>query len=510
MNPLRARSRHHPRLLTFAGLVALAAAFSATAFAGSPSSGGTDAARYAGMPDPEALDQPSDYTTARQSAAFALGRSSVRLLGTQLIYDIDEATGQIVGARREELGAVVYQAATDSQTFADKQFVQLLSGPFAGSWVDTSDTTRGLASRSLSNSQLEVAAGRHTGVRFYSGGNIRVRQPVFMAGPATYSVSRRATFRGRTFYLVSDGPLADRWISERNGVTLVSNESQASANVDLLRRPNATPSPTAPPTEPAPVSDEVIAPPAVSPSPAPSDPPALSPLAGSWKGIVLIYRDTDVTFTRSDGSDYHLQVHMSDAMHDLVLDTVARFQHSVSNWSSGMVEMPIDVVEVPHPLTSLDQFGSGYWVGPNSVEADINQYAPTGSYDSVFVIWQARDDAGQEVPVGGWGLTLPPGTWANGAGYSSIIAPAALWWWSESPAPEEVFMHEWLHQVIFWNEGKARPSVDLHAPDRFGYGPTGGTYRGWLSDVMTGHVPDGDHMNGITAAMWAADKPSAP
>jgi hypothetical protein len=201
---------------------------------------------------------------------------------------------------------------------------------------------------------------------------------------------------------------------------------------------------------------------------------------------------------------------MNDTMHDVLLDTLDRYQHSVRTWSAGYAAMDLTYVEVPHPITRLDKLGSGYWVGPDSVEADLDQYAPTGRYDSVFVVWQAKDDSGEKVPVGGWGLTLPPGGWANGAGYSSIITPSQLWWWTSSDVPEEVFVHEWMHQVIYWNEQNDRMDFDLHAGSTYGYEQENGTWKRWLTDVMQGKVRDGDHFIGVGPDDWAAGTPTNP
>lgn len=268
--------------------------------------------------------------------------------------------------------------------------------------------------------------------------------------------------------------------------------------------PTTAPTPTAAPID-APTATPVATPTA-GPTTAPTASPTATP-AATWKGVVLVYRETDVTFTRADGTDYRLQARMGNAMHDLVLDTVDRYRRSVRSWSGGLAAIQLDVVDVPHPITELDSLGSGYWVGPHALEADIDQYAPTGSYDSIFVVWQSKDAAGEIIPVGGWGLTLPPGSWANNAGYSSVITPSEMWWWTNSSAPEEVFIHEWMHQVVYWNEQSSGFDFDLHAGRSYGYDDADGTWKRWLSDVMQGRVREGANYVGVNAEMWAAGSP---
>ena len=348
--------------------------------------------------------------------------------------------------------------------------MRITSGQFSGWWVAAKSARPSALRRFSAPAQIQLDRGLQVGVRFFADGAVRTRTPVDLARAGTFLASRRATFAGRTFYFMSSGPLAGRWVS-----TLRATYQGV------------------PPTTTS------------VPEPEPSSAPA-----ATWKALVLVYRETNLTFERADGTNYHLRARMDGSMHNLVLDTLSRFRRSVRGWSSGLAAMEMNVVDVPHPLTSLDEFGAGYSVGPRSTAADIDEYAPPGRYDSVFVIWQAKDDAGEMVPVGGWGLSLPPGSWANGAGYSSIITPTWEWWWTDSSAPEEVFVHEWMHQVIFFHENAGRMKLDLHAGSAYGYKQSNGTWKGWLSDVMQGKVRDGDRSVGVSRDTWAAGTPIHP
>ncbi|MEX2548213.1 MAG: hypothetical protein WD830_10555, partial [Chloroflexota bacterium] len=367
------------------------------------------------------------------------------------------------------------------------------------------------------------------GLRFYSDGNVRTRRQVSLASAQTFSASRRATFNGREFVFLASGPLAGRWVSQ-SGASLVAGsagqqtvapttEPTAAATSKPTTAPTSTPTvtPTSTPRTTASPRPSATAAPTQAPTVAPTVAPTATPTpaataqpAAKWKSLVLIYRETDVTFTRADGTEYHLQARMSATMHDVVLDTVDRFRRSVGIWSGGLASTSLTIVEVPHPITTLNKLSGGYWVGPDSVEADLDRYAPTGTYDSIFVMWQAKDDSGEKIPVAGWGLTLPPGGWANGAGYSSIITPSQLWWWTSSSAPEEVFIHEWMHQVVYFNRDAGRMNLDLHGGTAYGYAQENGTWKRWLSDVMQGKVRDGDKFVGVSPQMWAAGTPSNP
>jgi len=452
--------------------------------------------RYAGMPAPEAYRPPTDVA------------ATVRLQGKQRLYRFDPSL-RVTRERIASLGASSVFGIADGPRIMDgRQYVQLDGGRYSGWWVAAPDAQPQAASFFTPAATVRLGRGVTLGVRFYAGGTVRVRQPIRLNSATTFSASERATFGGRQFVLLTTGPLAGRWVSLRRA-RVVESQSVTNPTPRPTSSASATPtaSPTAAPTV-APTSAPTASPtaaPTVAPTPAPTAAPA-----ATWKGVVLVYPGTDVTYTRSDGTDYHLTATMSTQMHDLVLDTLGRFKRSIGTWSDDLVHMDLDIVEVPHPVTSLDYLGSGrYWVGPQAIEADMNQYAPTGSYDSIFVVWQARD-AREIIPVGGWGLTLPPGSWANGAGYSSVITPSDMWWWTESAAPEEVFVHEWLHQVLYWNEQHDRLHLDLHAGASYGYHAENGNWRRWLSDVMTGNVWATDHYTGVSRDMWAADQPTRP
>ena len=354
-----------------------------------------------------------------------------------------------------------------ARTFGGNSYIELTGKPFDGWWVRAFSLDFETAGKLAQGTRVRLSSGDHRGLRIYGSGEVRTRRAVRLANAASFSASRRMTFEGRTFLFLTDGPLANRWVVQSYRVRVINPDKDGDAT-------------------------------------SPSQPMA------TWKGLVLIYRDTDVTFTRPNGTEYRLQAHMGAAMHELVLDTLDDFANSVGNWSDGTAALDLEVVEVPHKLTNLNEFGSGYWVGPQAVERDIDSYAPHGTYDSVLVIWQPKDDAGVQVPVPGWGLTLGPGPWANGAGFSSITTPGEMWWWTGSDVPEEVFVHEWMHQVIFWNEAHDRLELDLHAGGSYGYEAAGGTWKRWLADVMTGAVRDGDRHIGIKPEMWSADQPTRP
>ena len=420
--------------------------------------------RSANMPDPVAFDE----------GQAIIGASTVRIRGRQMLYRIDTAAGKITRKRRVDFGRASVQSGNEHpQTFGARKYIKLTGGRYRGWWVAAPKTAPSSVTRLGKAAAVRIKGGDRAGVRFYANGTVKTVRAVHLTSAATFAASRRGSFNGRTFYFVTEGAFANRWVSARTAT--------------LVRAQGSTPSSPLPDPSPEPVST-----------------------AATWKIAVLIYSETDVTFVRSNGSEYRLRTKMTATMRDLAGQVLRQYRNSVGNWSGGLAAVDMDIIDVPHALTSVNKFGGGYWVGPDSVSADLDRYAPPGEYDSVIVLWDSKDADGVEVPVAAWGLSMAPGWWANGAGYSSIIVPTHMSWWTDSAAPEEVFVHEWLHQVIYFQENAGRMRLDLHAAAQYGYTAKNGSYKVWYSDVMRGLVRDGGGYLGLSRQIWAAGTPSDP
>lgn len=408
---------------------------------------------------------------AYEQLKVTIGASTARLRGRQTLYRINVTTGQIVRQRRVDFGAAsTYRSRETVRTFGGRPYIKLTGGPYRGWWVNA-PTAHPTSSQKLSDtSKVRIRGGDRFGVRFYADGKVKTRRAINLSSAATYAASRRATFFGRTYFYVAEGPFANRWVSSRVAKLVSGSLAQTS--------PDPTPTSTAP--------------------------------AATWRTAVLIYPETDVTFTRPDGSAYRLQTNMSGTMRGLVGDVIHRYRDSVGAWSDGLAAVDLDIIDVPHAVPSLNRLGDAYWVGPDAVESDLDRYAPTGTYDSVIVVWDATDDSGVTVPVAAWGLSMAPGWWANGAGYTSLITPASMTWWTQSPVPQDVFVHEWLHQVIYFHEDAGRMKLDLHAAEQYGYTDYNGTWKSWYADVMRGLVHDGSRYLGLSREIWAAGTPRTP
>ena len=301
---------------------------------------------------------------------------------------------------------------------------------------------------------VELLAGTRTGYLFNSSGEqIATKTVTFKAAEAD-TASRRLRKGDATYLLLNWGPLAGYWVRLNSAIRLVQ------------------------PT--------------------------------SWKVLVLVYRQTSLDFVGADGETRHLEATMSPSREALVLRTVPT-PGLVANWSSGVAAHRQTVVYPTRPLTSLSPLGNGaYWVGPGDVAAELDAYAPPGTYDSVLVLWQPWD-TDDYVPSWGWGLGLSAGPHSNGAAYATITVPPSdrSWWVTNMEFPGEVYLHEWLHGVIDYHHAHGAQVPDLHNNAYFDYSDDDGSWRRWYTDLMQRHVrdPRSGAAVGIDYRVWQAGTP---
>lgn len=181
----------------------------------------------------------------------------------------------------------------------------------------------------------------------------------------------------------------------------------------------------------------------------------------------------------------------------------------LANLSGDAAGMTQEIFDANRPLTSLTcESPARFWPSPNDTRAELDELAPPGRYDSVFVLWPQRDFAtGSAVPCDAWGLAIGACDWSKGATYAAIAtAPTAAW---SGEAPGEVWLHEWLHGVCqhFARRGHAMPERDADGAELHGYvrSPTSG-WCDYYRDLMRGNVLENDRRIGIPVAAWSSEK----
>jgi cellulase/cellobiase CelA1 len=177
-----------------------------------------------------------------------------------------------------------------------------------------------------------------------------------------------------------------------------------------------------------------------------------------WNVLVLVYQQTDFTYTDANGRSRHVVANMSqdEAMRAY---TAARkfFETDVPYLTTGNMQ-PDVTFRYPSKLASLSPFGGAFWPSYDDVAAEHDPH-----YDSIVVVWDASgtDQAtGETVYLTNYGgLTPPMGT---GQTYATIPID------SVSLDNRNVFKHEWGHSILFYQDAAGiapKPAADNHIND---------------------------------------------
>jgi hypothetical protein len=193
---------------------------------------------------------------------------------------------------------------------------------------------------------------------------------------------------------------------------------------------------------------------------------------------------------------------------DVIDDAVGSFRgfpELVRELTSGAATVEYQIKAIARPLTSLTERDENeFWPSPDDTRTELDQLAPAGRHDSVFVLWPKHNFQDKtSVPGGAWGLALGGSHWSNGATYTAVANAPGLAWRNEMCG--EVWLHEWLHGVChyFAQRGFAMPQLDdgaeLHGYQR---SPTTG-WTDYYRDLMSGTVSENGSRLGIPLAAWA-------
>lgn len=239
-----------------------------------------------------------------------------------------------------------------------------------------------------------------------------------------------------------------------------------------------------------------------------------------WKTLLLVYRELDVRLpvardllvgrdsvepTKSGKTRKRFHHIASERELADALDSFAGFPQLVSELTNGAATIEHEIVNVDHALTSLTRESeTRFWPSPDDIRSDLEEFAPIGKYDSIFVFWPQRDlKNGMAVPCDAWGLATGASDWSNGATYAAIAnAPSSAW---KNEARGEVWLHEWLHGVCahFAQRGHTMPERDADGAELHGYvrSPTAG-WTDYYRDLMNGMVVENGKRLGIPLDAW--------
>jgi hypothetical protein len=226
--------------------------------------------------------------------------------------------------------------------------------------------------------------------------------------------------------------------------------------------------------------------------------------------LLLVYRELDVRLPRGRKRRFRHRA-SDDEMADAI-ESFRAFPNLAAGLTAGAARVEPTIARMHEPLRSVSaEEGGCYWPSPDDTRPQLDQLAPAGSYDSIFVFWPQNDfAAGTKVPCRGWGLGMGASEWSNRATYAVVAnAPAQAW---RGEAPGEVWLHEWLHGVChhFASRGHVMPARDADGAEVHGYARS--EAEGWTEyyrDLMSGKVLEDGRRVGIPLAAWGRDRRGA-
>jgi hypothetical protein len=225
----------------------------------------------------------------------------------------------------------------------------------------------------------------------------------------------------------------------------------------------------------------------------------------TWRALLLVYRELAVKLPVGRWRPLRFNHIASPQEINDAMESFLGFPRLVEQLSDNAASVSTDIIHVATPLRSLScETPTRFWPSPDDTKPQLDEFAPAGSYDSLFVFWPQRNFAtGAAVPCDAWGLALAAGERSNGATYAAVAnAPAAAW---QGEARGEVWLHEWLHGVCahFARQGHTMPERDADGAELHGYQRS--PANGWCEyyhDLMTGQVREGTKICGIPLEAW--------
>lgn len=236
----------------------------------------------------------------------------------------------------------------------------------------------------------------------------------------------------------------------------------------------------------------------------------------TWKHLLLLYTNVNVNIPGKDGSTVNHSSVMPQSLRETLIGAYENLPNLVTDCSGGNVKAEVTLKVIDEPLTTVSELREVegqmyYWVAPGDVEADIEKYAPKGTFDSVHVIWNNDGKKGVPTYFGLGGTLLHDKTTT----YDSIQSGAEFWWTGIGEAYGEAILHEWLHGVtsFMWSRDYGRenfPKGDLHGADNYDYvhSPPEGWMQ-WYRDYMQCKIWSEKEQKylGISKEAWAMGSP---
>lgn len=209
-----------------------------------------------------------------------------------------------------------------------------------------------------------------------------------------------------------------------------------------------------------------------------------------WKILVMIYPQTDFTFTDPAGVTHHVKGETTRAELTTTVEHARIFvERDIPALSSGSMLPTFTVRQAKEPLKSLSRVLDGWWPAQGDVLKDLDP-----DFDSVIVIWEPRThdvNTGEFFWIGAAaGLTPSRGMSQT---YTTLSVEYA-----GINGHRNVYKHEWGHSILAYFEAMQvtpLPTVTNHASaGQYVHCKTGQPYV-WEDETTDSPIPNSIYSN---------------
>lgn len=193
-----------------------------------------------------------------------------------------------------------------------------------------------------------------------------------------------------------------------------------------------------------------------------------------WNFACFIFKNMDVKDVKINGNMENVKVSMSDNDIQNIKENLSRFKNDVEKFSVGNLKSNIEIIEINDPITSVSKDeDNGYYISGENISNIINSYLDKNEYQHIFSVVKFGDyDVNLELPVNDW-LGLGSMTY-RGIGFSNIRIPSdnvskVYKYSTYNQFPEEVFVHEFLHDLERISKDANLETPTLHNFGDYGY-----------------------------------------
>ncbi len=212
----------------------------------------------------------------------------------------------------------------------------------------------------------------------------------------------------------------------------------------------------------------------------------------NWKMACFIIDELDVEI---DGIRYNFKVNSIDK--ENVELNMERYKNDCNLFTNGLMKVEYEIIEVKEPITTISYSDEhGYYLDYKDIKDAVYQTVKENEYDHIFAVCRMEDDDGiSSIPIKDNWIGLGSMD-LYGVGYSLVRINRNANSYNykfgiTNQAPEEVYLHEFLHTLERNTIENGYKIPALHDYEKYDYSEkTAEGLMQWYKDYMKGDIQD--------------------